>query len=142
MPRRDGRPDRPPGTPASRVGRRGPGRPPSLSERPPARLGTSGRDFDHLPEVQDRRRRDWVYSRIPDVRDGLTRIERLLLYVLYEAQQELGGRNVPTATLYGRLVEHVDISVPEMQAVLQRLVGVHGIPRPVFPPARDDEALD
>jgi hypothetical protein len=29
--------------------------------------------------------------------------------------------------LYGRVVEHVDISVDELQAVLQRLIGVrHG----------------
>jgi len=30
---------------------------------------------------------------------------------------------VPTATLYGRVVEHVSISVEELQSVLQRLTG-------------------
>ena len=30
---------------------------------------------------------------------------------------------VPTALLYGRVVEHVNISVDEFQAVLQRLIG-------------------
>jgi hypothetical protein len=61
---------------------------------------------------------------LPDVRDGLTRIERIVLFTLHEAQRELGGRNVPTAMLYGRVVERVDISVDELQRVLQRLIGV------------------
>jgi len=60
---------------------------------------------------------------IPDVRDGLTRVERVVLYVLSETQAERGGRNVPTAMLYGRVVEHLDISVSELQRVLQRLTG-------------------
>lgn len=63
------------------------------------------------------------YDRIPDVRDGLTRIERVILYVLKQTQDELGGRNVPTAMLYGRVVEHVNISVDEFQRTLARLVG-------------------
>jgi hypothetical protein len=61
-------------------------------------------------------------DRIPDVRDGLTRIERVVLVELEKAQREFRGRNVPTATLYGRVVEHVDISVEELQTCLQRLV--------------------
>jgi DNA gyrase/topoisomerase IV subunit A len=63
------------------------------------------------------------YDRIPDVRDGLTRIERVVLYELHKAEREFNGRMVPTALLYGRVVEHVNISVDELQAVLQRLVG-------------------
>ena len=47
---------------------------------------------------------------IPDVRDGLTRTERIILYVLQETQRELNGRNVPTAMLYGRVLEYVDMS--------------------------------
>jgi hypothetical protein len=62
---------------------------------------------------------------IPDVRDGLTRVERIVLHVLHQTQRELGGRNVPTSMLYGRVVEHVDLSVEELQRVLQRLVGLH-----------------
>ena len=31
------------------------------------------------------------------------------------------GRNVPTAMLYGRVVEHVGMSIDEMQKILQRL---------------------
>jgi len=30
---------------------------------------------------------------------------------------------VPTALLYGRVVEHVNVTVEEFQSVLQRLVG-------------------
>ncbi len=63
------------------------------------------------------------YDDIPDVRDGLTRKERVVLWQLQKLQEELGGRNVPTAMLYGRVVEHVDMSVDELQAVLQRLIG-------------------
>lgn len=64
-----------------------------------------------------------AYDHLPDVRDGLTRIERVILYVLKQTQEELGGRNVPTAMLYGRVVEHVNISVDEFQRTLARLVG-------------------
>ena len=60
-------------------------------------------------------------DRLPDVRDGLTRVERVLLYVLHEAQKEFPGRSVPSALLYGRVVEHVNLSVPEFQWLLQRL---------------------
>lgn len=63
-------------------------------------------------------------DRIPDVRDGLTRVERVILWQLHETQKELGeGRNVPTAMLYGRVVEHVDLSVEEFQRILSRLTG-------------------
>ena len=58
---------------------------------------------------------------IPDVRDGLTRPERIVLWKLSELQRERGGRNVPTAQLYGRVVEHLDISPQELTAILQRL---------------------
>ncbi len=68
---------------------------------------------------------------IPDVRDGLTRKERAVLYCLRETQNELNGRNVPTLTLYGRVVEKVDMSQAEFQAILTRMVGLHGYPKSV-----------
>lgn len=58
---------------------------------------------------------------IPDVRDGLTRPERVVLWILSETQKELRGRNVPTAMLYGRVVEHIDMSERELYAILTRL---------------------
>ena len=61
---------------------------------------------------------------IPDVRDGLTRKERAILYCLQQAQQELGGRNVPTIMLYGRVLELVDIGKEEFQTILSRFVGL------------------
>ncbi len=61
---------------------------------------------------------------LPDARDGLTRLERIILWQLHEAQKERGGANVPTAMLYGRVVEHIDVSVEDFQRVLQKLVGV------------------
>ena len=60
---------------------------------------------------------------LPDIRDGLTHRERIVLQCLYDLQQERGGRNVPTGMLYGSVVEHVNMSVEEMQAILARLVG-------------------
>ena len=58
---------------------------------------------------------------LPDVRDGLTRQERVVLWVLHETQKERGGRNVPTAMLWGRVCEHIDISPDELSAMLARL---------------------
>jgi hypothetical protein len=62
---------------------------------------------------------------IPDVRDGLTRKERTVLYCLHEAQQEFKGRYVPTITLYGRVIEKVDMSQEEFQSILTRMVGLN-----------------
>lgn len=66
-----------------------------------------------------------LWETIPDARDGLTRTERIILYVLHETQRELKGRNVPTVMLYGRVVEHVNISEAELHVYLDRL-GVRG----------------
>jgi hypothetical protein len=60
---------------------------------------------------------------IPDVRDGLTRAERIILVTLHRLQQERPGRSVPTAMLYGHVVEHINLSQNEFQAILTRLVG-------------------
>ena len=58
---------------------------------------------------------------LPDVRDGLTRKERIVLYVLHETQRERGGRNVPTTMLWGRVCEHFYIEPNELSAMLARL---------------------
>ena len=58
---------------------------------------------------------------LPDARDGLTRLQRVILWQLREAQRELGRESVPTALLYGRVVEYVNVSVDEFQRALQRL---------------------
>jgi hypothetical protein len=58
---------------------------------------------------------------LPDARDGLTRLERIVLWQLQIAERERDGASVPTALLYGRVVEHIDVSVDEFQAALQRL---------------------
>ena len=60
---------------------------------------------------------------LPDVKDGFTHRERIVLHCLYDLQQARGGRNVPVGMLYGTLVEYVDMSVEEMQSILVRLVG-------------------
>jgi hypothetical protein len=61
---------------------------------------------------------------LPDVRDGLTHAERIVLWQLGELQAEYPGKGVPTAALYGRVVEHVSLSESEFLRILQRLVGV------------------
>ena len=55
---------------------------------------------------------------VPDIRDDLSHRERIVLQCLHALQQERGGRNVPTGMLYGNVVEHVDMSVEEMQSIL------------------------
>lgn len=62
------------------------------------------------------------YSDLPDIRDGLTRKERVVIYCLDKTQKELGGRNVPTAMLYGRVLEYIDMSVEELQSILQKMM--------------------
>lgn len=64
-------------------------------------------------------------DRIPDVRDGLTRLQRIVLYELWRAQRETGREFVPTVMLYGRVVEHVSITEAALQDVLRSL-GVAG----------------
>jgi len=60
---------------------------------------------------------------LPDVQDGLTHRERVVLWCLEELQEERGNRHVPTGMLYGSVVEHVNMSVEEMQSILIRLIG-------------------
>jgi hypothetical protein len=56
-----------------------------------------------------------------DVRDGLTREERVVLWVLHDTQKERGGRSVPTTMLWGRVCEHFYISPEDLSAMLARL---------------------
>ncbi|MEM9300778.1 MAG: hypothetical protein AAGE01_01625 [Pseudomonadota bacterium] len=63
-----------------------------------------------------------LLNEIPDARDGLTRLERAVLYILHQMERERPGRPVPTLELYGRVVEIVDCSQAELQAVLNRMV--------------------
>lgn len=71
------------------------------------------------PADSDRESR--LNDKIPDVRDGLTREERVVLYVLHATQKERGDRNVPTAMLWGRVCEHFYISPEELSSMLARL---------------------
>jgi len=69
------------------------------------------------------------FDNLADVRDGLTRKARIVLYCLNQTQNELGGRNVSTAMLYGRVVEHININENELQSILQRLSGYNQGPK-------------
>jgi hypothetical protein len=61
------------------------------------------------------------FDELPDARDGLTRRERVVLYVLAQTQKERGGRNVPTAMLWGRVCEYFYIAPEALSAMLARL---------------------
>ena len=60
---------------------------------------------------------------LADARDGLTRRERIVLWVLSTTQAERGGRDVPLPMLYGRVLEHIDMSIAELQEIVARLGG-------------------
>lgn len=60
-------------------------------------------------------------DQIPDVRDGLTHQERIVLYVLHETQKERGDHIVPTPMLWGRVCEYFYISPDALSAMLARL---------------------
>jgi len=47
--------------------------------------------------------------------------------VLHQAKADFGERRVPTATIYGRVVEYVDVSVEEFQRELARMTGRGGL---------------
>ncbi len=70
-----------------------------------------------MPRRVPRRRPPAARDALPDVRDGLTRLERAILFVLADPN----GRSLPTATLYGRVLDHVDVSQAEFQEALGRL---------------------
>lgn len=59
-----------------------------------------------------------IVDDLPDVRDGLTRKERIILYCLDQLQNERSGRFVPTTMLYGRVIEYIDMSMDEFQAAI------------------------
>ena len=63
-------------------------------------------------------------SELPDVRDGLNKKERIILYCLQKTQQELNDRNVPTIMLYGRVLEMIEISQQECQTIVSRFAGL------------------
>jgi hypothetical protein len=62
-----------------------------------------------------------IRQSVPDVRDGLTREERLVLHILHQVQKERGDRNVPTAMLWGRVCEHFYITPEDLSEMLARL---------------------
>jgi hypothetical protein len=58
---------------------------------------------------------------IPDIRDGLTREQRIVLHVLHQLQKERGDRNVPTPMLWGRVCEYFYISPDDLSELLAQL---------------------
>ena len=81
----------------------------------PASASRDASDAERLDRQPDLRKT------LADVRDGLTREERVVLWVLHETQKERGGRSVPTTMLWGRVCEHFYISPEDLSAMLARL---------------------
>ena len=61
---------------------------------------------------------------LPDARDGLNRKERIVICCLMQTQKEFRDRNVPTVTLYGRVLEHIDMGEAECQHILAKMTGL------------------
>ena len=61
---------------------------------------------------------------LPDARDGLNRKERIVICCLMQTQKEFRDRNVPTVTLYGRVLEHIDMGEAEFQHILAKMAGL------------------
>ena len=76
-----------------------------------------------MPNMPRKNDGDALRRELPDVRDGLTRLQRVIVYVLAEARAEFGARRVPTALLYGRVLEYIDVDAREFQRALARLAG-------------------
>ena len=81
---------------------------------------------DSLPGIESMKTHE--FDDIPDVQDGLSSKERIVLYCLNQIQNERNGRNVPTAMLYGRVVETVNMTEQELQGILQRLSSYNSNP--------------
>lgn len=63
-------------------------------------------------------------SGIPDVRDGLTRLERAVLLCLHDLREKEHHRYVPVILLWGELIDRgYDISQDELNTMLKRLTG-------------------
>lgn len=62
---------------------------------------------------------------IPDVRDGLTRIERGVIKYIYDLQRVNEGRKVPTILLWGELIDRgYDLSQDDLNRILAKLGGM------------------
>ena len=64
---------------------------------------------------------------LPDVRDGLTHRERIVLWCLHDLQKEHGDGQIPTGMLYRSVFENVNMTVGDMKSILVRFVG-HELP--------------
>jgi hypothetical protein len=62
-----------------------------------------------------------VSDDLPDARDGLTRKERVVVWLLATTQAERHDRSVPLPMLFGRVLEHVDMSIAELQTIVAHL---------------------
>ena len=69
----------------------------------------------------DREDQDAIDRAIPDVRDGLTRLQRIILFELDKAQRETGRETIPTTMLYGRVCERINLTEGELQEALLSL---------------------
>jgi hypothetical protein len=88
---------------------------PSTPPPEPASAARDASDAGRLPAERN------LLDTLADVRDGLTREERVVLWVLHETQKERNGRSVPTTMIWGRVCEHFYIAPEDLSAMLARL---------------------
>lgn len=81
---------------------------------------------------------DALFSDLPHVADGLTRQERAVLVALAALEAERPERPVAAAAIYGRVVEHVPLSVPAFERLLAAMSGRGLIRRGVDAPDAPD----
>ena len=60
---------------------------------------------------------------LPDARDDITRKERVVLFCLLQTQQEFKDHNVPTITLCGQVLEHIDMGEAQFRRILAKMKG-------------------
>ena len=80
-------------------------------------MGILSDDWEYQPDPSPTS----VFAELPEVLDGLTRLQRIVLYVLDSTRKELGRESVPTVMLYGRVLEHVNISEAKLYDILNSL---------------------
>lgn len=76
---------------------------------------------DRRPRTDEERDAAIARDVFPDVRDGLNRVDRIILYQLSLLERERPGRMIPSAMLYGRVAEHLDITPEALQEIVARL---------------------
>lgn|GEM_PF-6147217 len=78
-------------------------------------------NYNELANTDEIQEYGALSAAMPDVRDGLNAHQRVVMSCLEAIQAERPGRSVPTVMLYGRVLEHINISEAQLQQLLASL---------------------